>query len=43
VKGSFEAMAAKWSRDEKDQCINETASAFRGGGALNGYIFSSAH
>jgi len=43
VKGTFEKMAAKWSREEKDECINQTASAFRGGGGLNKYISSRSH
>mmetsp|Transcript_20184 Transcript_20184/g.45740 ORF Transcript_20184/g.45740 Transcript_20184/m.45740 type:complete len:125 (+) Transcript_20184:789-1163(+) len=43
VKEQFENMASTWSREEKDQCVNETASAFRGGGALNRYLSSGGH
>jgi len=35
VKQNIEAMAARWSREEKDACVNETAAAFRGGGMIN--------
>jgi heme oxygenase len=38
VKGSIEDMAASWSREEKDLCVDATASAFRGGGGLNAYL-----
>ena len=38
VKGDIEDMVAKWSREEKDRCVGETAGAFRGGGALNSHL-----
>jgi heme oxygenase len=38
VKNDIEEMAARWSREEKDQCVDATAAAFRGGGAINGYL-----
>lgn len=38
VKGSIEKMAADWSREEKDMCINATMDAFRGGGGINAYL-----
>jgi hypothetical protein len=31
-------MAAEWSREEKDECVNATAGAFRGGGMINSYL-----
>mmetsp|Transcript_16343 Transcript_16343/g.19970 ORF Transcript_16343/g.19970 Transcript_16343/m.19970 type:complete len:291 (+) Transcript_16343:161-1033(+) len=38
VKTSIEEMAASWSREEKDQCVNATAAAFMCGGSLNSYL-----
>ena len=38
VKSKIEAMAAQWSRAEKDACVGGTASAFRGGGGINAYL-----
>uniref|UniRef100_A0A7S2EEF7 Heme oxygenase n=1 Tax=Trieres chinensis TaxID=1514140 RepID=A0A7S2EEF7_TRICV len=38
VKGDIEDMAAAWTREEKDQCVDATAGAFKGGGALNSYL-----
>lgn len=38
VKASIEDMAASWSREEKDQCIDATADAFIGGGGINAYL-----
>jgi len=38
VKNDIEDMVAQWSREEKDRCVNETAGAFRGGGAVNSYL-----
>lgn len=38
VKNDIEEMVAKWSREEKDRCVEETAAAFRGGGAVNSYL-----
>eukprot|EP00546_Thalassionema_frauenfeldii_P014641 CAMPEP_0178930316 /NCGR_PEP_ID=MMETSP0786-20121207/21152_1 /TAXON_ID=186022 /ORGANISM="Thalassionema frauenfeldii, Strain CCMP 1798" /LENGTH=253 /DNA_ID=CAMNT_0020606799 /DNA_START=54 /DNA_END=815 /DNA_ORIENTATION=- len=35
VKNDIESMAATWSREEKDECVSETANAFRGGGGVN--------
>jgi len=35
VKGDIESMAATWSREEKDDCVNQTRYAFRGGGGVN--------
>lgn len=42
VKGEIEALAKGWSRDERDKCINATAGAFRGGGAINGYLYGGS-
>ena len=38
VKRNIEAMAAQWTRAEKDECVNATASAFQGGGGINSYL-----
>lgn len=38
VKDSIEEMAEGWSRKERDECVNGTEAAFRGGGALNSYL-----
>lgn len=38
VKGDIEEMVSHWTRAEKDDCVNETAGAFRGGGMVNGYL-----
>lgn len=39
VKNLIEELAKQWSREERDNCINATAGAFKGGGGLNGYLF----
>lgn len=39
VKTQIEELAKPWPREERDKCINATAGAFRGGGAINGYLF----
>lgn len=38
VKGEIEAMAAQWSDCERQECVDATAAAFQGGGAINGYL-----
>ncbi len=38
VKSSIEEMAAKWSREEKDMCVDATMAAFKGGGMINRYL-----
>ena len=38
VKQSIEDLAAKWSREEKDRCVDATMAAFSGGGGLNAYL-----
>ncbi len=38
VKGEIEDMVANWSPEERKRCTDETAAAFRGGGALNSYL-----
>jgi heme oxygenase len=38
VKASIEKMAAEWSREQKDMCINATMDVFRGGGGINAYL-----
>lgn len=42
MKGQIEDVAQPWSREERNKCINATAAAFRGGGALNGYLFGGS-
>jgi len=37
-KGKIEDMAAEWGPEERKRCTDETAAAFRGGGALNSYL-----
>jgi len=39
TKARIEEIAQDWSREEQDNCVNETASAFKGGGAINGYLY----
>ena len=31
-------MAASWNDEEKRECVDATAAAFQGGGALNAYL-----
>jgi len=38
VKEKIENMAATWSDEEKKECVDATASAFQGGGSINGYL-----
>lgn len=38
VKSSIEEIAATWSREQKDQCVDATAAAFMGGGGINAYL-----
>jgi len=38
VKNSIEVLAASWSREEKDLCVDATQAAFQGGGMLNAYL-----
>eukprot|EP00804_Cyclotella_cryptica_P023630 CCRYP_011967-RA/>CCRYP_011967-RA protein AED:0.15 eAED:0.32 QI:0/0/0/1/1/1/2/0/313 len=39
VKDQIEALARGWTREERDECINATSAAFKGGGAINGYLY----
>jgi hypothetical protein len=39
VKDDIEELAKTWSREERDECINATPATFRGGGAINGYLY----
>jgi len=34
LRGKIDAMAAGWTREQKDACLAETAESFRGGGSL---------
>ena len=38
VKGEIEDLVVDWSAEERKRCTDETAAAFRGGGALNSYL-----
>ena len=38
VKAAIEDMAAKWSAEEREQCVDATADTFKYGGALMGYL-----
>ena len=38
VKGEIEDMVVDWSAEKRERCTDQTAAAFRGGGALNGYL-----
>ena len=38
MKNQIEEIAKLWTRTERDECINATANAFKGGGAINGYL-----
>lgn len=42
VKGEIENLAKEWNREERDNCINATAGAFKGGGAINGYLYGGS-
>ena len=42
VKGQIEESAKGWNRKERDSCIDATAAAFRGGGAINGYLYGGS-
>ena len=42
VKGQIEQLATGWNRKERDSCIDATAAAFRGGGAINGYLYGGS-
>ena len=45
VKETIESMAASWSSDEKQECIDATAGPFQGGGGVNSHLSGgqSAH
>lgn len=38
VKNNFEDLAAKWTREEKDMCVNATMGVFKGAGGINRYL-----
>ena len=38
VKDDIEDMVSRWTREEKDRCVGETAGAFRGGGSINSHL-----
>lgn len=42
VKAQIEELAKQWSREERDKCLNATAGAFRGGGAINSYLYGGS-
>jgi len=39
VKDQIEMLAREWTREERDECISATSAAFKGGGAINGYLY----
>ncbi|KAL7481728.1 hypothetical protein ACHAW6_007417 [Cyclotella cf. meneghiniana] len=39
VKDDIELLAREWTREERDECISATSAAFKGGGAINGYLY----
>ena len=38
VKDDIEEMVSHWTREQKDECVEATAAAFRGGGMVNSYL-----
>jgi hypothetical protein len=42
VKDKIEEIAKQWTREERDKCVNATAGAFKGGGAINGYLYGGS-
>jgi heme oxygenase (biliverdin-producing, ferredoxin) len=38
VKDNIEDMVSRWSREEKDRCVGQTAAAFKGGGSINSHL-----
>ena len=38
VSKDIDRMAATWSREEKDECLEETSTAFKLGGAMLKYL-----
>lgn len=41
-KDQIEQLARPWTRKQRDECVDATAAAFRGGGALNGYLYGGS-
>ena len=42
VKGEIEAMAARWSEEERTECVDATPDTFRYAGAINKYLSGQA-
>lgn len=42
VKHLIEETARQWTREERDKCVNATVGAFKGGGAINGYLYGES-
>ena len=42
VKNQIEEIAKQWTREGRDNCVNATAGAFKGGGAINGYLYGGS-
>ena len=38
IKADIEIMAAAWNEEERKQCVDATAMAFRGGGGINSHL-----
>ena len=43
VKNDIEKLAATWTQEQKDQCVEATAAAFMGGGSINSYLAGGAN
>jgi len=43
VKKSIEEMAANWSQEERQECIDATRDAFQGGGEINSNLAGGQH
>jgi len=40
LRAKIDAVAAEWTREQKDACLNETANSFRYGGGMLAYLRS---
>jgi len=38
VKQSIEDMAAQWTDEQKQECVDQTKMAFQGGGSVNAFL-----
>ena len=42
MKDEIEVLAHGWTLEQRDKCVNATAEAFKGGGAINGYLYGGS-